>query len=151
MNINEIKELILTMDKTSIQKIDLETKDAKLSLSKAVEVAAPVQSLQAAPVQNVTAEPASAVEAAPVSFESEEDFYIVKSPIVGVFYSSPSPDSPAFAKVGDKVEKGQIVCIVEAMKLMNEIETEESGEIVEILVSNEEPVEFGQPLMKVRR
>ena len=81
----------------------------------------------------------------------EENIVIVKSPIVGAMYSSPSEESQNFVKVGSKVKKGDTLCILEAMKLMNEIESEVDGEIIEILVSNEEMVEFGQPLFKIRK
>jgi len=80
----------------------------------------------------------------------EEELHIVKSPIVGTFYESPSPGSPAFVGNGDRVEKGQVLCIVEAMKLMNEIESDASGEIVKRLVTNGQPIEFGQPLFAIR-
>ncbi len=81
---------------------------------------------------------------------SEENYKIIKSPMVGTFYSSSSPDKEPFVKVGDKVHKGQVVCIVEAMKLMNEIESEFDGEIVEVCVKNEEVVDFGKPLFKLK-
>lgn len=80
----------------------------------------------------------------------EENYKIVKSPMVGTFYESSSPDKEAFVKVGDKVHKGQVVCIVEAMKLMNEIESEFDGEVVEVCVKNEEIVEYGMPLFKIK-
>ena len=82
---------------------------------------------------------------------AEEDLYIVKSPIVGTFYEAPSPGSPPFFKLGDTVQVGQILCIIEAMKLMNEIEVEVSGEIVKRLVNNGQPVEYGQPLFSIRQ
>lgn len=80
----------------------------------------------------------------------EENFKIVKSPMVGTFYASSAPDKDPFVKVGDKVHKGQVLCIVEAMKLMNEIESEFDGEIVEICVNNEDVVEYGKPLFKIK-
>ncbi|MGB7137189.1 MAG: acetyl-CoA carboxylase biotin carboxyl carrier protein, partial [Acidobacteriaceae bacterium] len=82
--------------------------------------------------------------------EPEETLHVVKSPIVGTFYESPSPGSPAFVKIGDQVEVGQVLCIVEAMKLMNEIESDAAGEIVKRLVQNGQPVEYGQSLFAVR-
>ncbi len=82
--------------------------------------------------------------------ESEEGIDIIKSPIVGTFYEAASPGSPAFVKEGDTVAVGQVLCIVEAMKLMNEIESDAAGQIVKILVSNGQPVEYGQPLFKIR-
>ena len=81
---------------------------------------------------------------------AEEELHLVKSPIVGTYYESPSPGSPPFVKQGDRVTQGQVLCIVEAMKLMNEIESDVAGEMVKILVSNGQPVEYGQPLFAVR-
>jgi acetyl-CoA carboxylase biotin carboxyl carrier protein len=80
----------------------------------------------------------------------EEELHTVKSPIVGTFYESPSPGSPPFVKIGDVVEAGQVLCIIEAMKLMNEIEADVSGELVKKLVANSQPVEYGQPLFAIR-
>ena len=81
----------------------------------------------------------------------DDQSYIVKSPMVGTFYASSSPDVAPFVKVGDRIEKGQTLCIIEAMKIMNEIDSEVSGEVIEILVNDEEIIEYGQALMKVRR
>lgn len=92
---------------------------------------------------------AAAAEAPPAPVE-EEKLHIVKSPIVGTFYESSSPGAPAFVKVGDTVESGQVLCIVEAMKLMNEIESDAAGEVVKRLVTNGQPVEYGQPLFALR-
>ncbi len=85
-----------------------------------------------------------------LSTESEEGLYVIKSPIVGTFYEGSSPGTPAFVKEGDTVTVGQVLCIVEAMKLMNEIESEAAGQIVKILVANGQPVEYGQPLFRIR-
>jgi acetyl-CoA carboxylase biotin carboxyl carrier protein len=94
---------------------------------------------------------AASAEAAATAEPSEDaSLHIVKSPIVGTFYESPSPGSPAFVKIGDQVEVGQVLCIVEAMKLMNEIESDGAGEIVKRLVQNGQPVEYGQALFAVR-
>jgi acetyl-CoA carboxylase biotin carboxyl carrier protein len=104
----------------------------------------------AAPVAHapVAPSPAASAPAAPVA--EEEVLHILKSPIVGTFYESPSPGSSAFVATGDRVEKGQVVCIVEAMKLMNEIESDAAGEIVKRLVTNGQPIEYGQPLFAIR-
>jgi acetyl-CoA carboxylase biotin carboxyl carrier protein len=96
----------------------------------------------------VGAAPASAVEAAPAPVA--EKLHTVKSPIVGTFYESPSPGAPAFVKVGDVVEVGQVLCIIEAMKLMNEIESDAAGEVVERIAASGQPVEYGQPLFSIR-
>ncbi len=90
------------------------------------------------------------VPAAPVSIEEDKNIFLVRSPIVGTFYASPDPQSPPFVKMGDQVKTGQILCIVEAMKLMNEIESEVSGEVVKIFVQNAQPVEYGESLFAVR-
>jgi len=157
VDIKDIKELIHALDASSIQKFEMEEGSLKIKISKTAEVAsaAPaavyqtIEAPKAAVAASAPAAPAAAVEAAPVAVA--EDLYIVKSPIVGTFYGSSSPGTPAFVKVGDKVAKGDTLCIIEAMKIMNEIESEEAGEIVEILVQNEDIVEYGQPLMKIRR
>ncbi|AHM57370.1 hypothetical protein EAL2_c20890 [Peptoclostridium acidaminophilum DSM 3953] len=153
MDIKDIKELIHALDASGVQKFEMEEGNFKIKISKTAEAAPAVvynapeapRAAAAAPVA-VSPAPAAIVEAAPA-----EDLYIVKSPIVGTFYGSSSPGTPAFVKVGDKVAKGDTLCIIEAMKIMNEIESEEAGEIVEILVVNEDIVEYGQPLMKIRR
>jgi acetyl-CoA carboxylase biotin carboxyl carrier protein len=92
--------------------------------------------------------PASAADTSAVA--DEESLHIVKSPIVGTFYESSSPGAPAFVKIGDEIENGQVLCIVEAMKLMNEIESDAAGEVVKRLVTNGQPVEYGQPLFALR-
>lgn len=150
MNAKEIEELILTIDKTSIQNVEIEENSFKIKISKACF--------------NFNNEKPSDVNNTPMVIEKTiqakeeknnesdlEDIYIVKSPIVGAFYASPSPNSPPFIKVGDYVKKDQPLCIIEAMKIMNEIQSEESGEVIEILVENEDIVEYGQSLMKIRR
>ena len=104
----------------------------------------------AAPVQHAAA-PAAAAPAAPAALvDPDAGLHIVKSPIVGTYYGSPSPGAAPFVAVGDRVEKGQVICIVEAMKLMNEIESDAAGEIVKCFVTNGQPIEFGQPLFSIR-
>jgi acetyl-CoA carboxylase biotin carboxyl carrier protein len=93
---------------------------------------------------------ATSAAAAPPAAEPEAELHIVKSPIVGTYYGSPSPGAAAFVSPGDHVDKGQVICIVEAMKLMNEIESDATGEIVKCFVSNGQPIEFGQPLFSIR-
>lgn len=148
MNVKDIKELILTIDRTSIQNVEIEENNFKIKISKSdfndnrVYEVKEKQEVIERPVQEEV-------------YENEEvdseDIYIVKSPIVGVFYAAPSPDADLFAKVGTHVKKDQALCIIEAMKIMNEIQSEVDGEVVEILVENEDIVEYGQPLMKIRR
>jgi acetyl-CoA carboxylase biotin carboxyl carrier protein len=110
----------------------------------------PMQSVSLAPRSAAPAEaPAAAQAAAAPAAESEKKGNLVNSPFVGTFYRTPAPDQPAFVDVGSVVRKGQVLCIIEAMKLMNEIEADEPGKIAEILVENGQPVEFGQPLFRV--
>jgi acetyl-CoA carboxylase biotin carboxyl carrier protein len=152
MNQKEIKELIEFLVEKDIAEFELERGDVKLRIKRAQAV---VAASGAVPVAVSSAAPAVA-SVAPVSAatapaaESEEGVEIIKSPIVGTFYEAASPGSPAFVKQGDTVAVGQILCIVEAMKLMNEIESETGGQIVKVLVSNGQPVEYGQPLFKIR-
>ncbi|SHK22230.1 acetyl-CoA carboxylase biotin carboxyl carrier protein [Paramaledivibacter caminithermalis] len=147
MNLKDIKELILTIDKTSIQNVEIEENDFKIKISKSIIKNDSVQELE--DKREIIEKTGKEVEENKEL--DSEDIYIVKSPIVGVFYDSPSPDSVPFVKVGDRVKKDQSLCIIEAMKIMNEIQSEESGEVIEILVENEDIVEYGQPLMKIRR
>jgi acetyl-CoA carboxylase biotin carboxyl carrier protein len=155
MNQKEIKELVEFLVEKDIAEFELERGDVKIRIKRghaSAAPAAPAVASYAPPVAPLAAMPVSApapVAAASAS-GSEEGFDIIKSPIVGTFYESSSPGSPAFVKQGDKVAVGQVLCIVEAMKLMNEIESETAGEIVKILVSNGQPVEYGQPLFKIR-
>jgi len=161
MNSKEIKELVEFLIEKDIAEFELERGDVKLRVKRGVEthvVAAPIAAPIAAPMISAVAAaaPVAAVPSAAPPQETappaapEENLHIVKSPIVGTYYEAPSPGSPPFSKVGDTVTAGQILCIVEAMKLMNEIESDVAGEIVKILVSNGQPVEYGQPLSAIR-
>jgi acetyl-CoA carboxylase biotin carboxyl carrier protein len=109
---------------------------------------APASAAGAPPASS--AAPALGAPATPARPSTEEELHTVKSPIVGTFYAAPNPGSPAFVKVGDRVKAGQVLCIVEAMKLMNEIESDTAGEVVRVLVENGQPVEYGQPLFAIR-
>lgn len=137
------------MKRSEISEFEIEEKDFKLRLSRKngdtqiIQAAAPVAAAPIAPA----APAAPATAAAPAV---EQGVSVVKSPMVGTFYTAASPDSPVFAKVGGKVGADSIVCIIEAMKVMNEIQAELSGTITEVLVENGEAVEYGQPLFKVK-
>jgi acetyl-CoA carboxylase biotin carboxyl carrier protein len=165
MNQKEIKELVEFLVEKDIAEFELERGDIKIrikrpqiawassgpvagaasgTVSGAVSYAAPSAHVPGSPL------PASAPAAAPAAPASEEGVEIIKSPIVGTFYEAASPGAPPFVKRGDNVAVGQVLCIVEAMKLMNEIEAEKAGQIVDVLVSNGQPVEYGQPLFKIR-
>jgi len=162
--IHELRELIKLIDQSSIQEFDLEHEGSKITMKKQGEVvtmvtpAPVVQAPVEQPVATAEIKSQATVEAkqevpvveAKSTGVNDENLYQVKSPMVGTFYKAPSPDAPPYVKVGDKIEEASIVCIVEAMKLFNEIEAEIKGEIVEILVENAQLVEYGQPLFLVR-
>ncbi len=153
MNQKELKELIEFLKEQDIAEFELERGDVKVRIKRGTPVAiAPAALPISAPaVPLAAAAPPAAAPAAPSTAKSaDEGLHQVKSPIVGTFYESPSPGSPPFVKPGDTVEAGQVLCIIEAMKLMNEIEADVSGELVKRLVNNGQPVEYGQPLFSIR-
>lgn len=152
MNQKELKELIEFLKEQDIAEFELERGDVKVRIKRGTPVAvAPLTlPISAAPVPTPTTAPPVSASAAPPAKSADEGLHQVKSPIVGTFYESPSPGSPPFVKPGDTVEAGQVLCIIEAMKLMNEIEADVSGEVVKRLVNNGQPVEYGQPLFSIR-
>jgi acetyl-CoA carboxylase, biotin carboxyl carrier protein len=156
MKIEEVKELINLINESDLALFEFETDDCYLKMDKSTtrssEVKEVVTAASPTPVANITSSETTIVnkEETTISAPAQEG-YIVKSPIVGTFYISPSPDKPAYTEVGKRVKQGDTLCIIEAMKLMNEIESEVSGEVLEILVENESMVEFGQPLFRIRR
>ncbi|SRR5579884_2126099 len=154
MNQKELKELIEFLKEQDIAEFELERGDVKVRIKRGTPVAiAPAtlpMSAPAVPTAATTLPAAPASAAPPPSKSADEGLHQVKSPIVGTFYESPSPGSPPFVKPGDTVEAGQVLCIIEAMKLMNEIEADVSGEVVKRLVNNGQPVEYGQPLFSIR-
>ncbi len=151
MNYEDIKRLMDDMGNSKINSLDIEFPDGiKISMKKGENSASTGENLislssNQIPQVNINSQTNITNEA-----EKEENYKIVKSPMVGTFYESSSPKGEPFVKVGDKVKKGDVLCIIEAMKLMNEIESEYDGEIVEICVKNEEMVEFGKPLFKIK-
>jgi acetyl-CoA carboxylase biotin carboxyl carrier protein len=164
MNQKELKELIEFLIEKDIAEFELERGDVKVRVKRGGVAAAsssasdarfftvhaappPAAEVGAVPVPGTAAPPPAAPEKPPAP---EEGLHIVRSPIVGTFYESPSPGSPPFVKPGDMVEAGQILCIVEAMKLMNEIESDVAGEVVKKLVPNNAPIEYGQELFAIR-
>jgi acetyl-CoA carboxylase biotin carboxyl carrier protein len=157
MNQKELKELIEFLIEKDIAEFELERGDVKVKIKRASDAPAAVTETRYVSVP--TAAPAAAAPAgssrepstpAPAAPQPEERLHIVRSPIVGTFYESPSPGSPPFIKVGDMLEVGQVLCIVEAMKLMNEIECDAAGELVKKLVANGQPIEYGQELFALR-
>ncbi|GAB6156893.1 acetyl-CoA carboxylase biotin carboxyl carrier protein [Desulfotomaculum varum] len=153
VNLNELKELIKVLDQTDITEIDLESDGVKVSIRKGGKMAAAVTAAAAPLVEMPAAETAKTPEVVPAApaAPAAEGLVAVTAPMVGTFYRSPAPDADPFVKVGDVVQAGQTLCIIEAMKLMNEIEAETAGEIVEILVENGQPVEYGQKLFLIKK
>ena len=148
MDLEKIAGLVKIIEESSIKEFEYEDEDVKVSMSKLDHPPVVAAGVPAAPVAAAPA-PVS-VAAAPVEEEEDEPLFIT-SPIVGTFYSAAAPDVPAFVRVGDQVKNGQTVCILEAMKLMNEIQAEFDCEIEAVLVSNEQKVEYGQPLFRVKK
>jgi len=156
MDIKEIQNLIKFVAKSGASEVKLEMEDVKITIKtgsektettivQAAPMAAPQQVMQAAPA------PAATPVAAPANDSADDmsKYLTVKSPIIGTLYRKPSPDKPNFVEVGDEIKVGDTVCIIEAMKLFNEIESEVSGKIIKVLVDDSSPVEFDQPLFLV--
>ncbi|HQR93560.1 MAG: acetyl-CoA carboxylase, biotin carboxyl carrier protein [Bacteroidetes bacterium 24-39-8] len=154
MDLKQIHELIKIINKSNIGEISIEDKDGKVTIKQKEE---PVVTVAAAPSHQVyTTAPAPVAASAPAAPAAEpavapkaDNLITIKSPMIGTFYRRPSPDKPIFAEIGTEVAPGKVVCIIEAMKLFNEIESEVSGTIVKILVDDASPVEYDQPLFLV--
>jgi len=156
MNLKEIQELIKFVSKAGVSEVEIQQKDFKIVIktSGGAQVVAAVPQVVSV-VQPVAHSPVAAsaeihqkVEAAPEATSGEKTLTI-KSPMIGTFYRSPGPDKPAYVNVGDEIKQGSVICIIEAMKLFNEIEAEVSGRIVKVLVDDSSPVEYDQPLFLV--
>ena len=155
MDIKEIQALIKFVSTAGVDEVEINQKDFKLLIKKnpaqfttAQYTPAPV-AMQAAPAPVAISAPVSATPSAPAAEAKADNLITIKSPMVGTFYRTDSPDSPVFVNVGDDVKLGTVVCIIEAMKLFNEIESEVTGKIVKILVDNASPVEYDQPLFLI--
>jgi acetyl-CoA carboxylase biotin carboxyl carrier protein len=167
LNLDELRSLLQLLEEKEISEFEIEQEGMKLRIRKAVPGAgdtapavmvptvvsgipgypAPTAPAPAAPAP---AAPSPAPASAPAPAPAEEGLAVVKSPIVGTFYRAPDPNSPMFVNVGDRVKQGQVLCIIEAMKLMNEIEAEIAGEVVKIHPDNGQPVQFGDPIFTIR-
>ncbi|WP_258103395.1 acetyl-CoA carboxylase biotin carboxyl carrier protein [Marinoscillum sp. MHG1-6] len=154
MKAKEIRDLIDFISATGLEEVNIETEEFKIKVKRtpnqtaaSAPAAAPVVAAAPAPQPSTPAQ--AAPEAAKAAPAADAGTITIKSPMIGTFYDSPNPESGAFIKVGDMVKPGDTVCIVEAMKLFNEIESEVSGKIVKVLVENAQPVEFDQPLFLV--
>ena len=154
MNLKELKELIEMLKGTDISEVEIERSGVKVRLRKGGDVTYhPMMPRMEYPPATIVApsisEPAKAAPAEKAPEPVKSNQIKVTSPIVGTYYRSSSPDKPSYVEVGDTVKKGQVLCIIEAMKLMNEIESETAGKIVQIVVENGQPVEYGQPLFVI--
>lgn len=154
MNLKELKEIIdIFSSKDSLEELEVEKSGVRLKLRRvsnhivAMPLAPTMSAVAPAPV---VAPPTPQIPAAEPPRETEEALYYIKSPIVGTFYKAPSPTAESFVSIGDFVEKGTVVCIIEAMKLMNEIESDVAGEVVSVLMDNGQPVEYGEKLFAIR-
>ena len=153
MTIDEIKELLQIFNESGVGELEVQRGEDRLRIKRAgmnkEYVVTPTPQAVAAPAAPAP-QPITSAGAAPARALETEGIVLQKSPIVGTFYDAPSPDAPPFVKVGDSVEPGQILCIIESMKLMNEIEAEVHGTIVAKLVENSRPVEYGEALFSIR-
>ncbi len=146
MEYEEIKKLMDDMGNSKLSSLDIEFPDGiKISMAKTVQ-----NDISVVTAERITPTVVE-IDGTKNKKQKEESLETITSPMVGTFYASDAPDKPAYVKVGDKIHKGQVVCIVEAMKLMNEIESEFDGEVVEICAKNEEMVEYGKPLFKIKK
>jgi acetyl-CoA carboxylase biotin carboxyl carrier protein len=166
MDLGQLERLLSFMTQHGLEEFEYAHGDLRIRLKKAVtpasaapsralaaatEIALPVAPARAEAAVTESAPTAVAESATPAPMASPaDDLHVIKSPIVGTFYAAPNPEAGPFVKVGDTVKAGQTVCIIEAMKLMNEIEADTSGEVVRILVENGQPVEYGEPLFALR-
>jgi acetyl-CoA carboxylase biotin carboxyl carrier protein len=153
MDINEIKELIKAIDSSSITEFQLDKENFKILIKKEQGT---LQVLDGEYTESKRrgdlVEKVIELEEKTTDIKQEEkNMHLIKSPIVGMFYSSPSPDEEVFVKAGNNIKRGDVLCIIEAMKLMNEVTADIDGEIIEVLVENKSIVEYGQPLFKVRK
>ena len=153
MDIEKLEKIVKIFEDSSMMELTFEVGDTKLKMDKKGLPVGPAEiaaaQMAAMPVMPAAAAPAASAATPQAEEETGEEY--ITSPIVGTFYSAPSPEAKAFVKVGDHVKAGQTVCILEAMKLMNEIESDFDCEIEAVLVSNEQKVEYGQPLFRIRK
>lgn len=150
-DLSQLREILTILNETDIEELNLKSDDFELNVRKGN----PPQVITHTSLEPlIESPPVSASQSAPpepsVNPPADKDWIEVKSPMVGTFYRAPAPDEDPFIEVGDKIRNGQTLCIIEAMKLMNEIEAELNGEVMEILVENAQPVAFGDPLMRVK-
>ncbi|MGQ9635433.1 MAG: acetyl-CoA carboxylase biotin carboxyl carrier protein [Bryobacteraceae bacterium] len=158
MKIEEIRELIKVVTETGVAELEVQRGDDRVRIVRSApappppyqHVVVPAVTSSASPETSALSSPSASTASEPVPPELDPNLVAVKSPIVGTFYEAPSPGAPPFVQVGDRVQVGQVLCIIESMKLMNEIEAEVAGTIVSKLVANAQPVEYGETLFTIR-
>ena len=152
MKIDQLKQVLEMLDQSNVNELSLETDTYKLKLKKQGDgvVVSQHDAVAAVPVQQKVVETAQKPAVVPEVMEEKDDTVTINALMVGTFYSRANPEKPAFVKVGDQIEVGQVVCILEAMKLFNNLNSEIAGTVVEILVADGDLVEFGQPLFRIR-
>ncbi|OPJ63611.1 acetyl-CoA carboxylase biotin carboxyl carrier protein [Clostridium oryzae] len=154
MNLDVVEQLIKMMEKSALSSMEVQWEGMKVKLEKSgVTSSEAFNEVKQEKIEKKVSNVDNKIEEgiAEKKFEEAEDISYIKSPMVGTFYSSPSPDKETFVEVGQRIEKGKVICIIEAMKLMNEIEAEEDGTIIDILVHDGDMVEYGQPMFKIRK
>ncbi len=158
LDLDEIRELLAALNQTDVAELTLKSGDFELTVRRGIGASAALSPSVVVPATTpvplpatlpAIAAPATESAAPPASAKADRRLVEITSPMVGTFYRSPSPDEPPFIEVGDRIQPGQTVCIIEAMKLMNELDSEVAGEVVEILVQNAQPVEYGQVLIRI--
>jgi acetyl-CoA carboxylase biotin carboxyl carrier protein len=153
MNIKEIKEMINLMNENNLYELEIEKDGTRIKLKKGAATVSPQEQASAVPVftgqEKAIKTQGEAKAQLPAAKEAAANRIEIKAPMVGTFYRAPTPSAPSFVQVNEEIEPGQVICIIEAMKLMNEIKSEIKGKILDILVDNAEPIEFGQPLFIV--
>lgn len=160
MDIKYVKQLLELIEKSAVNEVEIEEKGQKIRITKSPNVVAgnspafampPVQHQVVMPAPASAPAPEPAKESKPAATDAGKKYHEIKSPIVGTFYRQPSPDAPPYVDVGTKVKQGSVLCIVEAMKLMNEIESDTAGTVVKVMVENGKPVEYGQVLFLIEQ
>jgi acetyl-CoA carboxylase biotin carboxyl carrier protein len=149
MDLRKLKTLIDLVQNSGISELEISEGEEKIRIAKHTAAPAPTTVMVGAPAATPAPAGTAPEAAAPAAVPAEPKGHVVKSPMVGTFYRSGSPGAPAFVEVGQAVKQGEILCIIEAMKLMNEIEADSAGTVKEVLVENGQPVEFGQPLFVI--
>lgn len=148
-DLNQLRELLAILNQTDIAELSLKSDDFELTIRKGDRSSTQAVIASETSAAMVTALETAAPQPEPTPAPADKNWVEIISPMVGTFYRAPAPDEPPFVEVGDAIRRGQTVCIIEAMKLMNELEAEVNGVVKEILVENGQPIEYGQPLMRI--